>query len=300
MKDYSLNNGNNSKKHYFNKYEFLKIVDLARIDPYEALNAYNDYFSKFPDDIAAIPYYISTLISIEKFNEAEEELHKLECRVKELPVYIFDQEKSKLIHHNILLNKLKLYIYQNRKEEAVNLYYQYEKEFSCLGKEVLFYLNKMAGNSPKIIRSLSSYMIKQIDEYEEADFKEHITKHLADYNGNNKNISVTFFNPEFPIEKVLVEVMKYLPSDKRICLGYIEDTYAFKYDDCGRCKNKIVDYFKIITFTNSNKIITICPTDDASRLPFIDLNYLKEKEECTIKVKQLSQIDKFKKRYNLK
>ena len=43
----------------------------------------------------------------------------------------------------------------------------------------------------------------------------------------------------------------------------------------------------------------MCPVKDNEKLPFTDLNYLREeKREDDFKVKKLSQIDKFNQRYH--
>ena len=58
-------------------------------------------------------------------------------------------------------------------------------------------------------REPNSYMFRQIVEYKEEDFRDHIKKHLADYNENDRNISVAYFNSDFPIDKAIIEVKKY-------------------------------------------------------------------------------------------
>ena len=66
------------KKLYFNKYEFLKIAELSKTDPFAAIEQYKAYFDKYPKDHSAKAYYISALISVGEFEEAEEELNNLE------------------------------------------------------------------------------------------------------------------------------------------------------------------------------------------------------------------------------
>ena len=86
-----------------------------------------------------------------------------------------------------------------------------------------------------------------------------------------------------------------IPNENKLSWGFIEDTYIFKYDGCGRDNDRLVDYFKVVTFKNSKDIITMCPSCDCEEFSHVDLNYLNDKEEQ--KVKKISQIDKFYKRY---
>ena len=105
------------------------------------------------------------------------------------------------------------------------------------------------------------------------------------------------FVSKFPINKVLEEIKKYIPSDKRIYNGFYQDTYIFKYDYCGKDDNKAADYFKVICFHNTSDFITMCPSTNCQYLPCIDLNYMAKEKP---KQKQLSQIEKFNKRYRNK
>jgi len=141
------------------------------------------------------------------------------------------------------------------------------------------------------------YIYKQIIDYKESEFLKHIKKHMADYNQDVDNPNKNIFAPNFPINEIIEEIKKYIPSNKKICPGFYEDIYIFKYDYCGRADNKIVDYFKVVTFNNTTEFITMLPVENAEYLPYIDLNYLK-KEDSNNKIKKLSQIDKFNQRYN--
>ena len=284
------------KKLYFNKFEFNKIQELSKKDPLLAIELYKDYLIKYPSDYSARTYFASLLIAVGQFNKAEEVLNNLEAIICKNPSYAKD-EKVDILKHNLKLSWLKLLLYSDRKKELLDYYYQNREEFDYLGGEVTFYFRKLAGKTSNCVREFNAYMFRQIIEYREEDFKDHIKKHLADFNENDRSISVSYFSCDFPVDQIIEEVKKYIPSDKKLCLGFIENTYVFKYDECGRDKNRLVDYFKVITFNNNCDFITMCPSQDCECLPFIDLNYLKEKEDKDVKVKRLSQIDKFNRRY---
>lgn len=291
---------NQEKQLYFNKHEFCKISELSKKDPFVANIAYEHYFEKYPHDNSAKTYYISNLIAVGDLKKAQEELNKLEIELSRNSLYHFDVEKAKTLKHNIKICKLKLYLYQDRIEEALSFFYNNLSEFSYLGKEIMFYYRKLRGTLDLNRREPNSYMFRQIVEYKEEDFREHIKKHLADFNENNREISVTYFNPDFPIDKVIGEIKNYIPSNKKMCYGFLENMYIFKYDQCGRDNNRLVDYFKVYTFNNSQNFITMCPSCDCEKYPSVDLNYLKEKEEQKKLEKRPSQIDKFRQRYNIK
>ena len=104
------------------------------------------------------------------------------------------------------------------------------------------------------------------------------------------------FNEDFPVSKVLEELKKYIPSKKSIFSMYA-DKYTFKYDFCGRVNNKVSDFFRVVTFHNENKLLTMYPVSYGSELDYIDLNYLKEEKNS---IKRLSRIDKFNQRYGAK
>lgn len=285
------------KKLYFNKYEFLKIAELSKTDPFAAIEQYKAYFDKYPEDHSAKAYYISALISVGEFEEAENELNNLEIELKRNSLYHSNIDRADHLEHDIKLSKLKLLFYQGKKQEALDYFYLNFDELSDLRREVIFYFRKMRGTIDPNRRTPNSYIFRQIVEYKEEDFRDHIKKHLADFNENDRNISVSYFSPNFPVDKVIGEIKTLIPSDKKLHFRFIEDMYIFKYDQCGRDCNRIVDYFKVFTFNNTQEFITMCPSTDCENLPYVDLNYLKEKEEPKVLTKRISQIDKFNNRY---
>ena len=71
---------------------------------------------------------------------------------------------------------------------------------------------------------------------------------MVKYNTDLEKPNKLLFSSDFPIDKVVEEVKKYIPSNKRLCEGVFEDHYIFKYDMCGRVNQKPEDYFKVICF----------------------------------------------------
>ena len=195
-----------------------------------------------------------------------------------------------------LTRKLRLLSYQ----EKYNELYQYclnhlqEIKDSDLNR-TFFYSKKKVGMIDFNRREKNSYIFRQIIKYEESDFLEHIKRHLADYNKDSDEPNACIFSSNFPIEDILKEIKKYIPSDKRLYPSDFDNLYTFKYDGCGKVNNKTTDYFKVICFHNTQDIITFYPATDCEELPYIDLNYLNTNKNT--KVKRLSQTEKFNQRY---
>ena len=163
-------------------------------------------------------------------------------------------------------------------------------------KDVMFYLKKNMGKFDEKRREKNSYLFRQIVEYKEEDFFNHIQKHSADYNKDLDNPNKNIFVPGFPIENVVNEVKKNLFDNNRLYTGFIENTYVFKCEGCGRVDKKLVDYLKVVCFDKTKDIITMLPVSGMENFPQVDISYITKKEEKK-EEKRPSQIDKFNKRF---
>ena len=293
-----------SKKDFFNVYEFENAFKYIKIDPCKAKEKLEEYLNNYPLDVSAMTYYASVLMCLNDFDSAEIVNEKSKEAFKKENVFLVDQDKRRIVTHNIVRNSIKILIHKHQYREAIKYYYDHYNEFVDMGPEIIFYLKGKSGLLDISRRTPNSYLFRQIVEYREDDFRDHIKKHLADVNENDKEISTTFFHSEFPFEKALEEAKKHIPGKCRYNLGFYEDIYVFRYDDCGRDSDKRTNYFKVVTFEDSDHLITMCPSNDCENLPSIDLNYLKEetleKENNANKVKRMSQIDKFNRRYGMR
>ena len=63
------------KKLYFNKHEFIKLSEQSKKDPFGAIEGYQKYLEKYPDDNSARTYYASNLIAIGRFKEADRRIY---------------------------------------------------------------------------------------------------------------------------------------------------------------------------------------------------------------------------------
>lgn len=283
---------------YYDPFEFERAVELMDFDPYTSLELFKQYLTRYPNDYSGQLLHCSNLIVLGRLSEAEEVYNQFEEQ------YINDDalrgtEKDKKVKENKVFSAIKLLSYQKKYEELYNFCM---KNLDIIVQErmgdALFYAKKMTGRLTGDRSDESSYLFSQISSYDEKDFFEHIKKHLqADIPYCKKSPAI--FREGFPIESVVSEVKKYIPSDKKLLSGFYDNIYFFKYDSCGRVDNKVVDYFKVVCFADTQDIITIYPVVGSKNLPYVDLNYL-EKEESLPKVKRLSQIDKFNNRFNIK
>lgn len=281
---------------YFNKWESDQAYSLIKVNPLEAKLLYEKYLEKYPRDYYTYPYYISVLIILSELEKAEDVLENVMIMSNNDVNFLNDFDKVKLVSRTINLVKLRLLVIQEKYEEAYKFYL--ENSYIFENDDIFFVILWCKRKLGKIDESLrdsgNTYIEKQILDYQEADFLEHIKKHLVDYNADALKPNSALFAFDFPINDAIEEIKKYIPSNKKLCMGFYTDYYVFKYERCGRCDDRVVDYFKVVCFHNTSDMITVFPSNYCSDLPYVDLNYMIEEKG---KVKQLSQIDKFNRKW---
>lgn len=283
------------KNQYYDTWEFNKMIKEMETNPFEAKAKFENYLSNYPNDISAQIYYAIALTKIGEFKQAEYVINYTEQLLKNEHNIEKNQEFINRYKKDIVTLKMRLLSLQERHKEMYNYYLKHQKYINTLDEDigrVLFYCKKKLGKLDLNRRDKNSYIFRQIVEYKENDFIEHIQRHIADSTAPSDCIFVS----SFPFEKVLEEIKKHIPCDKRTYPGNYDNQYVFKYDGCGKINNKSTNYFKVICFHNTKDIITMYPAIDCEKLPCIDLNYLNQ-TLTQHKVKKLSQIDKFNQRY---
>lgn len=286
-----------SKKNFFDEWEFNSIISISATDPEKADSLYKEYLEKYHNDYSIITWYISNLVTLGRYEEANTILNELEETYKNDKSFLGYKDKVSALKVNIIYAKIKLLMYQEKYQEAYDLT---DENFDLMinndydVKRVIFLCKKRLNMLNENYRTPNSYLFRQIVDYEEPDFLYHISKRHLDLYDEDNIKNELLFDCSFPIEQVVNEIKKYIPSSKVMHFGLIEDTYTFKYDNCGKFKGKTVDYFRVISLINSNTLITMYPYDDSKYSSSIDLNYLKEDKTP---VKRKSMIDKFNQRY---
>ncbi len=284
-----------AKKEYYNRIAFAKALSLQRKDPLGALEMFQTYFDEYPYDCDGYPYYVSTLITCGKIEEASKLLDEAELLANSTK---YKMGQSRFFKEKMLYARIKLLAYLEKFEELHRLYiekYDFISDSNFDFKHLNFYCKKKL-NIPVNVGDNAGYMYRQIANYSEGLFLAHIQKHMPEYNIDLYKPNGSIFSTNFPVSKIVDEVKKYIPNENSLFTGFLENEYLFKYDCCGRDNNKLVDYFKVASFHNTSDLITMYPAYGYDNYPYIDLNYMKEYNDE--KIKRKSAIDRFNQRYH--
>lgn len=284
------------KNSFFDKWEFKKALDIGYKNPFEADLKFEEYFKKYPKDYSGYSYYISNLIKIKKLDKAEQIIKYIENKANNDQDLINNKERYKRFKQNLLYSKFKLLMYQEKYQEFNKLYYQNIELAKKLDINHLLFLSKIKAGQINIRTRDSYYYIqRQFINYNYEDFLNHLKDHTIDIYNYIDYTNNSIFENDFPLDKILIEIQKYIPSEKCLYTGFIEDTYVFRYEVCGRQNNKTENYFKVLCFHNTSNIITMYPSSNCEELEYIDLNYLTKTNNN--KIKKKSRIDRFYDRY---
>ncbi|MBR3229507.1 MAG: hypothetical protein IKF91_01615 [Bacilli bacterium] len=279
---------------YYDRWEFLQAYNLIHNNPIMSKKLFEEYIQKYPSDYSAQNYYVYLLIVLGMVEEADVFLDNIEQSMRYNSKFCNHFDKIEFVDKGIFLNRIRIFA---RKEEYKELYSYFIRNIHLFEDSDLQVISFYCRSKLGLLRDkeYSSYLYRQIANYNSDEFLKHIERHTANYNTNLDKPNSSIFSCSFPLEKVLDEIRKYIPSDKGLGYGFFEDTYVFKYDECGKCRNKLTDYFKVVCFHENNNLVTMCPSEDSENLPYTDLNYLIKEDKP--KVKTLSQIEKFNRRY---
>jgi hypothetical protein len=284
------------KNKYYDNWKTKKIFNDYTKDIILAKEEIEDCLKDYPKDYSMYCYYASILVTLGNLAQAKEIIDKIEYLMQNDYDFFKINNSYKTFKRNFFYSKLRYLIYSGQYQAFINLYLKQKKDFNINLDSCEFYCRGQMNLLSKNKREPNSYLFRQIVDYQENDFLKHIEKHQADYNDIDKPNS-SIFVPDFPIRNVIDETKKYIMGETKLNSGFIENMYIFKYDNCGKIKNKNTDYFKIISFNNTSDYITMCPMGNGQFMPYTNLNYLKD--ENMPMIRKLSQIDKFNQKYNL-
>lgn len=281
------------KQNFYNVIKFKKAISFIKKDPWTAKMLLENYIDEYPLDYNGMAYYIFVLITLNKIDEAINYMSNLEDESKRSLQFKLTG-KSEILKRYLLLNKIKILAVQERYLELYNLINNSMSLLEDINHSLRLMCEYKLGliNKEGLDISSLSYVEKQIVDYEEEALINHVKRHLSDDNQDIQIPSSSIFSVDFKLEKVMKEVKKYIPSDKKIISTPISDFYIFKYNDCGRDNGTITDFFKVVCFHNSDKIITLFPISGVDNIESVDLNYLVETKHTG----GISQIEKFNRR----
>lgn len=280
-------------------WEFEQAVAYMDSDPIKANSLFEKYIEGHPKDYIAYTYYASTYIIVGEFDKAEKVLNHAQELVKDDEEFQTFKTRVEYFEKMSTFTRVKILSYKEQYKTLNDNFNAFAKKLKNLPINDADFVSRIkTGNLEESKRErMGGYIFKQLFEYKEADFRDHIKKHLYEYNASkdyeHKEMSV--FSQDFPLDKVLEEVKKHMDGKKALYFGFVENTYVFKYDFCGKSEHKNANYFKVITIHGTNNIISMFPVSGDLKLPYTDLNYIQENNNS--KKKGISQIDKFNRRY---
>lgn len=282
---------------YFDEWEFRKAQSYRIVNPFESVKKFEEYLKEYPKDYSGYVYYASSLITIGELDKAEKVLDYVEKLANSDSKFTTKEAyKMDAVIFSIVYNRLRLYSYKGDYEKVYELGRNNPKQIQRLNlNDLMFYCKRKIEKSRKSQREPNSYLFRQIVEYKEEDFMDHIKEHLADYNSNLDEPNKNVFVPDFPINEVIKEIKKCIPSNKKMLTGFWENVYVFRYDGCGRENNKLVNYIKVVCFDKSADMITMLPVSGFEDFPQVDLNYMIQEDKKEIK--RESAIDKFNRKF---
>lgn len=282
---------------YWNSVERKKIDVLRHFNPEKALQLYELYLERYPNDYETKIFYATTLMILREFDLAHEILQEVKDSYLLNKKITKDSDTRKILDKWMFAAEAKYLYYRYKFKELHEHLKNTPEELKSELDIPRFYCDLKLGYITKEdISYLRSYTKKQIYSYSEEEFKNHLSKHLYE---NNIDIPEEekcdkIFAEDFPTDKVLEEVKKTLDIDNSLCCGGYNDIYIYRYDSCGKDHGITQNFFRVVCLHNSYKIIAMSPAAGYENTRHIDLNYLREDEN----VERKSQIDKFYKRYS--
>ena len=159
---------------------------------------------------------------------------------------------------------------------------RYKRELNLLK----YYINKELGNNIKP----SNYSERQINNFSEELAINHIRSHHD--NDYITEYTTSLFNDNVDIEKLYYYIKNNINVDNRIIHGFL-DKYTIDFsNDMGFLNERNLRSVSAVCLPNTTDIITMYPDRYES---VIDIKDVEKKEKP--KVRRLSQIEKFNKRY---
>lgn len=270
---------------FYQKETYIKIRDLFKGGKNKSvIKKATEYLDLFPDDIQVRFMRSKCYRNLEMFDEA----------IKDLK-YNLTLE----LNQHSLASLYFIYYYLNRYEEAINLLpLIYETRcinaYSVSISELV--MKKQLGMEIKVKDSVyNDYIKRQILNYSE---KESFNKVSRRENENIKNVSA--FNENINLKYLFDVVKNSIKESKKVNKEEMLEIYYFGVSNIGYIDNTNCNFIKVVVIPNTNNIISMYPTNevDFNYISNINVDYDKLVEKNN-KVKTISRIDKFNKRYNI-
>lgn len=280
---------------YFDDKEFKRILHLKKHgNRTQAMIASESYFEKYPYDSTFLPLYAFSLMNDGNLEHASQVLDSFNNNK-----HVIDRDVA-----NYLYAKIRLHGCYREYDKCYKIFSENEQLLKKYVNDFYFlktFLKKKLELSLDIELPVANYSYEmfQILNYDPVLALNHCNEHS--YEDDEDNLKKSFFVSDFDIESVFNKVrdLILINKDKATSVGVFKELYFFKCDHCGMYANcaGYLDYFKVITFSDSNEILTMYPSEIFVDFPYIDITPVSLEKHT--KVKRMSQIDKFNKKYNL-
>lgn len=271
-------------RNFYQKGFYIKIRNLFKSNKYNAfIKEANEYLSLFPNDTHVRFMRAKAYRYLNRFDECIEDL--------KYNLNFDDQGYT-------LTELFYVYYYLNMYQEALKLLPElYErkniKPHSLSIAELV--MKKQLGLEVNVKKGARcDYIKEQILDYNEDVVLSHISEHK-----DNKE-EICRFNDNINLNYLFNLIRNNIDNTKKVNTEEILEFHYFGISNIGYIENNICNFIKVVVIPNTNKIISMYPTDevDANYITNIEIDYNKlfKREN---KVKTLSRIDKFNKKYNI-
>lgn len=139
------------------------------------------------------------------------------------------------------------------------------------------------------------YLINQLYNYSLEQALYHIELHKNEIPYKEKH---TVFVNEIDIENLFFQVKYMLAYSKIHIQTFVTDIYYFEYPKIDTENEIDYKYLKVITIRDTDKIISMYPVFSEKKYYDINLLDIESDSKNESKVKKISMIDKFNKKYN--
>lgn len=251
-----------------------------------ALTKIEHYLKEYGEDSEVLYFYSKLLRKMGRVDEALETLEK---------ILLYENQNDNVSGLVVKKEMFRLYFINDRYQEAYDLFENLKGTFpemrasdeDTIEKILQIKLGMYNENSEE-----TNHVINRLLHYDEAKAIIHIKEHLYEKEGEYHSV---FANID--VEELMVQVKNALPTAHKLQTFSNTDVYLFYFDGIGKKHSNVL---QVVTNKGTYEIISMYPTNK-HYAGFINKqlydDYV-ESEAC--KTKKISQIDKFKKRYNMK
>ena len=265
---------------------YKKLKELFINNKYDSfLKEANKYLEEYPSDINTRFMRAKVLRSNKLFEEAISDL-KYILNIQ-IDVYALDE-------------LFFTYYYLNKYSEALELLpvlYSYGNIKQSSLRIIELIMKKQLGiEMPIVMVDKCEYIKSQVLDYSSQSAIKHILEHKTD-NEDNEYVT-SYFKENINIEYLFKTIRENIKKCEKLNACETLDVYILSVSNVGYDKNNVCNYVKVVVIPNTDHIVTMYPIDNISNdcINNIDIDY-DQIYKKKLKVKSISQIDKFNKRY---